>query len=140
MDKQQLTITKNNIRVYESDIEDTKKQIETKKEMVQELLESTSGWLDVQTLKERYEEAKISFHLKLQGNADYNDGLEELAQLKEKLKEQKQIQSDFIVGYFAETKERQIELGTTGNARDLVVTGKLGKSSKYQPSLFSVKE
>ena len=44
----------------------------------------------------------------------------------------KQILSDHIVAYYGLTQERQLEIGEEGEAINLILTGKLGKTEKYQ--------
>lgn len=137
MDQQSRTVTINNIKDKERDIDATQQQIATRKEMIEELVEQKQEWLDVETAKEELEHARQRLAQVLATDRDYNDQLEDLGQLKDKLKSEKELLSDLIVGYALETKERQIELNNQGDARELVIKGRLGKKAKYQTNMFA---
>ena len=64
-----------------------------------------------------------------------NDLLEQLADEKEALKTARQNLSGFLLGYFHETGERQIELAEK-DAREVILKGKLGKPKDFQTSIF----
>lgn len=123
------------IRTYDRDIEITKNQIATLREIIQDKVKEKQEWIDLEEAREALQRARSALSTALLSDGEYNNRLEELAELRDKFKDQKQIQSDFIVAYYAETKEAQIELGANGDARSLVLSGKLGKKQKYQISL-----
>jgi hypothetical protein len=125
------------IKQYERDIEITKSQIKTKTEIISDHVEQMDEWFELEEAKEAVARARLALSQKLMGDADHNNRLEELAQLKQKKKEQQTILSDYIVAYFGMTQEKQVQVEVNGDARALVLTGKLGKKQKYQTSLFS---
>lgn len=137
MDNQQKITTINAIKSQELAIDTTKNQIITRKELIAEAIESRQEWLDLESAKEEVKRLKSALDLSLSKDGDYNNQLEDLAQLKDKLKSEKETLSDLIVGYVITTSERQVEINNMGDARDLVIKGTLGKKSKYQTSLFN---
>lgn len=129
------------IREYAADVEKTKQNIATLKEQITEIKESMTEYSHFEEAKEVYDLAKRDLELALQGRGNYNDLMEKVAELDHKLKDQKDILSLHIVEYHADTRAQQIEMDDlTGDAREVVVTGKLGKKGKFQTSLFSDKD
>jgi hypothetical protein len=129
--------TINAVKNQEYIIEMTKKSIDTRKELIAEHIENMQEWLEVEAAKEELMRVRQNMSAKLSSDGIYNDHLEDLAQLKDKLKSEKETLSDLIVGYFSLTKERQIEMTSSGDARTLVIKGSLGKKGKYQTSIFT---
>lgn len=140
MDSQQKIVTRNAILEQEQAIDHTKIEIATRKEMIADHIEKTQEWLDVEAAKEELLRLRQALAAKLSSDPDYNNQLEDLGQLKDKLKSEKETLSDLIVGYFANTKEHQLEVNNHGDAREVVITGKLGKKGKYQTNLFADKK
>lgn len=137
MDQQAKQQTIQAIVSQELELERTKNEIATRKELIDEYVESQPLWLEVEAAKEELSRLKAGLDAALSGDGDYNDMLEDLGQLKDKQRSQKETLSDLVVGYRIETGEHQVELNNNGDARELVVTGRLGKKAKYQPSLFT---
>lgn len=135
-----LQSTVSTIKAYELDIEQANEQIKTTNEMIAEELESMAEYQAVEKAQETLKAAKAALKQALLGNAEYNNLLEEKGQLQDKVKDAKEILSDYVVAYFAETKERQLQVETNGDARELIVTGKLGKKQKYQTSIFNASD
>lgn len=125
------------IRNSSADIEALKSQIKTKKEMVDDHVHQKPEWLEYESKKEETAIAKAKLDAALARDADYNNSMTQLAELKDTVKDKQDTLSTFIVGYHAETKETQVELGANGDARQLIIKGRLGKKQKYQTSLFS---
>lgn len=136
MDNQTKTAKAQAIKSLEFDIGVTKDQIKTRKELITEHIESTPSWLEFQTAKEELTRKKAALDQALAGDGEYNNMLEDLGQLNEKKKDQMKTLSDLVVWYFIETSEKQLETESNGDAREIVITGKLGKKGKYQTSLF----
>lgn len=135
--KENMLDTVNSIKSIEMEIESTKGHVKIINEMIADYIQSKQEWLDLESAKEETKRLSDALKNVLANDADYNNNLEELGQLKDKLKSQKEIISDLIVGYKLETRENQIEIGSNGEARQLVLKGKLGKRGKYQTSIFS---
>lgn len=134
----EITSTVETIKLYERDIESTKQQLKVVNERLQEELEDMPQYSAVKEAETALALAKEHLKNALLSNADYNNLLEEKAGLSEKMRDQKDILSNHLVFYFAETRENQIEMGEkVGDARQVIVTGKLGKRQKYQLNLFS---
>jgi small-conductance mechanosensitive channel len=125
------------IKTYSADIDETAKHIKTQEEMADEIRTKMTAYHEVERLEDELKTAREKLKVDLIRNSNYNDLLEEIGQSKETLKSQKSILSDHIVAYYALTQERQVQTEANGDARQLIVTGKLGKVEKYQTSLFS---
>lgn len=124
------------IRECQRDIEVTKGRIRTQAEIIREKIEARDEWLEVESLKEALTAARSKLSLSLAGDEDHNNRLEALGQDKDKLRSLHSIMSDHVVAYYGMTQERQVEMTEQGDARELVLTGKLGKEAKFQTSLF----
>lgn len=125
------------IRLTMADIEESKRKVSAAKEMAQEKLEAMPYFDEVQTLTEKLAEAKAQLKSASMANGSYNDLLSEIADEQQKLKDLKQILSDHLVYYRDNFQEKQVEMNDDGDARELIITGKLGKEAKYQYNLFS---
>lgn len=123
------------IRTYQRDIIATQISIKNLNQQIEDEVSSTSGYDDVRDAKLKLAEAEGRFKRNLAANTDYNNLLEERGQLSQKLKDQKEILSDHIVFLYKTTDERQVEVSDDGDAREIIVTGKLGKRGKYQQAL-----
>ena len=126
-----------NVRNHELSIERVKNQIATVNEQIKEELESMDEYDDVLNLEGQLAVAKEKLRTALQSKSGYIDLLEKKGELQETLKGHKHILSEELVTYYGQTKERQIEIGANGDARAVVLTGKLGKEQKYQTSLLN---
>jgi hypothetical protein len=62
--------------------------------------------------------------------------MSDLADEKLSLKDAQDNLSDFLLAYFADTRERQIELAPQ-NAYELTIKAKLGKAKDFQTNIFS---
>lgn len=139
MDQQSKTVKAQEIKAQEAEIEKTKKDIKTRKELIETHIEGLPTWLELESSKEEVKRLTAKFKQELGSDSEYNNQLEDLGQLKDRLKDQNETLSMMIVGYYLDTKEQQLETDSNGNARELVITGKLGKKAKYQTSLFAGK-
>jgi hypothetical protein len=136
MDQQNKTVKAEAIKSQEYEIQKTKEQIKTRKELIAESIETRQAWLDLESAKAEAVRFKEKLNQELLGDRDYNNQLEDLGQLKEKLKDQKETMSDLVVGYFIDTEEKQIETDSNGDAREIIIKGSLGKTAKFQTSIF----
>lgn len=125
----------NTIRTYSFDIDSFKQRLTTLKEELQEIIEATSEYEEVVRLDAEFKAAKENLKRVLTGKQEYVDLLENIAEEKEAKKGAESILSDYLVAYFAQTGERQVELNAK-DAREVIVSGKLGKQQKFQTSLF----
>lgn len=125
------------IRTAEGHIEVTKQRISDAKEMQNDYVENTSEWLEWREAQEAMQRAKAKLDARLANDGDYNNFAENLGQLRDQLKSEKQTLSDLVVGYAMETKRHQIEYEDSGKARDIIITGKLSsKVKRYQTNMF----
>jgi hypothetical protein len=125
------------VKLYMADIAESDRKLAVLKEQLQEEIETTNEFETVQELDEKFKYAKQQLKSALMSNSTYNNLAEEKAQLQEKKKDQKQILSDHLVAYFQLSGgERQIEVSADGDAREVIVSGKLGKEQKFQTNLF----
>lgn len=136
MSDSEVTKTVNSIREVQRDIETSKGRIKTANELITDKKQEMDEWLEVESLKEQLGEAKKKLALALSNDPDHNNRLESLGQEKDKLTSLKNILSDHIVVYYGMTQERQVEMTEMGDARTLILSGRLGKEEKFQTSLF----
>jgi len=118
-------------------IDSTKLAIKTRKEMIADRVQERQAWLDLESAKGEAARLKTILDQQLANDGAYNNDLEELGQLKDKLKSLNETLSDLIVGYRIETGEHQLETSPVGDAVELVLKGKLGKKGKYQTNMFA---
>lgn len=128
------------VRLTAKDIKEATGKIKLINEQIQEVLSGLSDYDEVVRLTDELAKAKEKLGRLLQSNERYNDLMEEKAQLSSKVADQRQILSDHLVWYRLTTNERQIEMGSDGDACDVVVTGRLGRASKYQTNLFGLQK
>lgn len=121
----------------EQAIKATSSLILTRKEMIDDHVQNKQTWLDLETGKEELRRLQLKHNQALANDADYNNMMEDMGELKDKKKAEEEVLSELLLGYFADTHERQIETGPRGDARTLVLKAKLGKEGKFQPSLFA---
>lgn len=129
--------TLTNIRDLDLRIWTTKGRIKTQQEVVDDIKAGHTAYSEMIKAKQLYETAREKLRVALLSDRDYNDAMENLAEEKVQLNEDKEVLSLHIVEYYTRTHERQVEIGDKpGDARELVVTGKLGARGKYQTNLF----
>lgn len=126
------------IREYEKDAQHKKDRIAQLKEDLQEKIDNTDAGERVGQLKDQLKIAQEDLISELKRNPEVNNLMEEIAAEKDVLKGIMLTLSDLLVAYFAETKERQVQIDEQGHAKDVLLTAKLGKEEKkYQTSIFS---
>src|SRR3989440_12892658 len=99
-----------NVRTFDQDIQKFETNIKRLKEMATEAVEKLPEHDEVERLQEELKTAREALKqatLRLPG---YNDLQQQIGDEKDALKEAKLNLSDFLLGYFKETGERQIEL------------------------------
>lgn len=124
------------VRTFDADIHSFQSRIKTLNDQIQEEVEKTDEYTEVFELQEKLKVARENLKRRLSNNSTYIDLVEDIANEKLSLKDAQANMSDFLLGYFAETHERQIELGPA-NAREVILKGKLGKPKDFQTNLFS---
>jgi hypothetical protein len=127
--------TLHQIRTFQNDVDSFESHIKTLKEQVQEIIEGTDEHERVLELTEQLKQAKVDLKRALMAKPGYNDLLEKLADEKDALKSAKQTLSDFLLGYFRETGEQQIELEPK-DAREVILQARLRKARDLQTSMF----
>lgn len=133
--------TVESIRVIARDIDAKESGLKVKKDQLKEIVESMPEWNEVYELSEELKAAKEKLRIALMRNSRYNDLAEKIANEAEDLRDDKDILSAHVVEYYASTHQHQIEIDeSNGDARQVIVNGKLGKGAKYQPSLFGSDE
>jgi tRNA A37 methylthiotransferase MiaB len=124
------------VKTYQSDVDDFKQRIKTANETLVEKIENTIEHEEVAKLEEQLRKARENLKYKLMNKSDYVELLGEKADLKDSLSAAKKNLSDTLLGYFHKTGEQQIEISAK-EAREVILTGKLGKEKEFQTSLFS---
>ena len=134
-DTDDSTRTVDNIRTFDHELREHDQRIKTLREQLQDRAESTDEYAVVESLKAQLKEAREKLKQKLLSLPGYNDLAEKLADEKDSKKSAELDMSDFLIAYHAETKERQVEL-EPGDAREVILKGRLGKPKDYQTNLF----
>lgn len=117
------------------DIKESDGKIKTIRERLDEIVESFEENDAVNDLIGQLALARENLKRRIMGNTEYVNLAEKLANARAGQKESKLLLSEFLLGYFAQTKERQIELGTK-DAREVQLRAKLGKPKDFQMSVF----
>lgn len=127
-----------NIILTAGDIESTKRKLKTLKEQVAEILEGMDEAEAVELAADALAVAKQKLASALMGRREYNDLMENIAEYSHKLKGEKDVLSLHLVAYYKLADDgTQIEVDEMGNAREVILTGKLGAEQKYQTSMFA---
>lgn len=130
----------NRLRTYDSDIKAFQSSIDDLKQELTDIIEDTPEFKEYSELHNKTIAAQEKVKIALERNSDYIRLKEELADERISLRDVKASLSDFLVGYIANTGERQIEVSET-EARDIVVKASLSKKpKKLQLSLFRKSE
>lgn len=126
------------IRLVFQDIESKKSRIEKLVEKIEDIVGKMPEKEAVEKAAAELEVARQKLKTALMGKKDYNDLMEQIGQEKEELNHDKAELSNYLVEWFAITGQRQVEISrTNGDARDVIVTGRLGrKQKKYQTTMF----
>ena len=130
-----------NIRLYDNDIKQTEARIKDLKERLEEETQNTDEADAVAKAKDALAIAQEDLMSVLKRKPEVNDLLEEIGAEKEVLKGQKFHLSNYLVAYFAQTQNRQVQMDEQGHARDVLLTAKLSKEEhQYQTSIFADKD
>ena len=124
------------IRIFDQDIRRFDHQAKTVKELIRAKVEELPEYATVESLSEQLKEARKALKqakLRLPG---YNDLCNNLADEQDALKNAKLNLSDFLLGYFAETKARQIALEPK-DEREVILKARLGKPKDDQLNLLT---
>lgn len=124
------------IRRVSTDVDAREREVKHIKEQIKDIVESMPEFTAVDELTKELAEAKEKLRIALMAKANYNNLMERLGDEQNDLKDDRDVLSACVVDYYASTREHQIEIDSNGDAREVIVKGKLGKSEKYQPSLF----
>ena len=135
LDLSEETKTIDTIRACAREIEATEQSAKTTREMIKEIVEGLAENDELEELKIEVVNAQAKLKEVLMRNKYYNDLTEKLGQLNEQLKDDKDVLSNALLLHFKQTGERQVEV-SEHMAREVLLTGKLGKEQKYQTALF----
>lgn len=124
------------VRTFDGDIQSFKSRIKNIQEDMQDILDEVNEYDAVVVLQGELEVAKANLKRRLQSNSKWLKLTEDLADERLSKKDAEANLSDFLLEYFADTHEKQIELGPQ-NAREVVYKAKLGKAKEFQTNLFS---
>jgi predicted RNase H-like nuclease (RuvC/YqgF family) len=124
------------IRQYAVDMRDLKDQVKAAEEVLESIIQGWPEYAAVEELEQKLKEAKERLKQRKLADPRYLEQTERVAKVKREQKESKEILSDYLVGYFKKTGERQVLMNdANGDAREVILTGRLGKEVKYQTSL-----
>lgn len=125
------------IKQLDQSVTAAKERIAVLKERKQEILENHTAYHNFKDAQAALAKAKEEMNRALQGDGQFNNIMEQLASEKSDLDETKYTLSVYVVEYHARTHAQQVEVGEDGDARDVIVTGRLGRKGKLQTNLFS---
>lgn len=124
------------VRNFDNDIKSFESRMKTLREQIQEEIENAPEWEKIEKFTEELGVLRAALLRRLKSNQTYVDLMSELNDESLSLKDAKANMSDFLLGYFAETHEKQIELGPS-YAREVILKGRLGKTKDFQTNIFS---
>ncbi|HEX4775068.1 MAG TPA: hypothetical protein VH234_06145 [Candidatus Saccharimonadales bacterium] len=124
------------VRTFDGDIKSFKSRIKTIQERMQEVLDGTDEYSAVLEAQGKLDLTKENLKRRLDGISEWIKLTEDLAEERLSLKDANENMSDFLLAYFADTREKQIELGPK-DAREVTIKARLGKAKDYQTNLFS---
>lgn len=130
--------TLDSIRTIAKAVDSTESKIKTLREQAKEIVEAMPQYAAVEESTIALKAAREKLKLALMNNSSYNNLLEKIAQEAETLDDDKDVLSDYLIEYYAETHEKQVEINTiNGDARPIDIKAKLGKEKqKYQTHMF----
>lgn len=134
-DQHNLTLI-DRVRTFDHDIQNFETNIKRLKEMATEAVEKLPERDEVERLQEELKTAKEALKQATLRTPGYNDLIQQIADEKDSLKDARLNLSDFLLGYFKETGERQIELEPK-DAREVILKGRLGKAKDFQLNLLN---
>jgi chromosome segregation ATPase len=127
------------VRTFDHDIRKFETNLKRLKEMIEEAVSKLPEHDEIESLAEQLKTAREALKQAKLRTPGLNDLMQQLADEKDSLKDAKLNLSDFLLGYFKETGERQIELAEK-DAREVILKGKLGKPTQFQTNLFRQEE
>lgn len=115
----------------EKQIIDAKSKLKTIDEDIAEQLDTHEAYKKGQTLKTELVTAKLQLDNVLQGDEAYNNLMTQRADCNDDINALRSTLSSMLVAYFAETKDKEIEVSDT-YSREVIVSGRLGKPKRTQ--------
>ena len=109
------------------------------KDVNEELTEHVAGFeesKEVKRLKEELEQAKNRQAAALTSDPDFNELMDQKADLNREIKDTKEVLSSHVVAWKTSTGEDQVEYDDV-MGKEVIVSGKLGKLQRYQTNIFS---
>lgn len=117
----------------DQEIEAAKADLKKVSEAIQDCVENTKEYKEIQELKDLIKTKQADLKGSLQMDRQYNRMTEEKAELQFKLKDLKEILSHHLIRYNQETQEVQVPIASSQTkAKQLIITAKLGKEEYYQ--------
>lgn len=124
------------IRQYAVDLRELSDREKAAAEVLRAIEEGWPEYAEVDEFSERLKDAKDRLKQRRMADRGYNDQTEVLHAVKRDKKEAREILSDYLVNHFKITGERQVLMNdNNGDAREVILTGKLGRETKYQTSM-----
>jgi hypothetical protein len=124
------------IRQYAVDLRDDADKVKAAEGILEDIEKTWPEAKEVDRLADELETARAKLKQRRESNTEYLAQTEKVAGIKRQKKEHQQILSDYLVAHFKLTGERQVLMNDeTGDAREVNITAKLGRETKYQTSL-----
>lgn len=124
------------IRTHNQDIKAFKSRLKGLVERAQKIIDGTAEGQEVDKLADQLNVARENLRRRLEGNSEYMKLTEEMADERLSIRDAERVLSDLLLANFADTRERQIELGPH-EAYQVILRGRLGKPKDFQTSIFS---
>jgi hypothetical protein len=124
------------IVTFDKDIHKFESKIRDLQENAEDVVSETIEHKNIKALEDQLKSEREALKRRMMSNSDYNALLMIIADEKDALHQAKENMSDFLVAYFGDTKELQIELGPR-MAREVLIKARLGKETQYQTSIFN---
>ena len=124
------------IVTFDKDIHKFEAKVKDLQEDADDMVSDTIEYKTIKDLELKLKSAREALKRRMMGDSDYNALLMVIADEKDALRQARENMSDFLVAYFGDTKELQIELGPR-LAREVVIKARLGKEQLFQTSIFN---
>ena len=124
------------VRTYDKDIRSFQSKAKQLSDDMTKIAEGTDEYTEVLKLNAQLETARANLKRRLAGNSAWIKLSEELAEERLSITDAQNSMSDFLLVYFADTKEKQIEFGPH-EAKEVILRARLGKAKDFQTNLFS---
>lgn len=119
------------IHALDVEIDQTKAEMKTVKEAINAEIEETDIWHDLEDAVEKVKTLKLQLKAEVQGNSFLTGAYEELAELKFKLTDQREILSHHLIKYQKVHEDNQLPLADQSRAKRIIIKAKLSAKEEF---------